>query len=66
MYIKIGDIVDSDPLAEYEVVPDLTYADADIEKGDSAILTSTPRYGFLGFIFLSSEIGTQTENKTIF
>jgi hypothetical protein len=29
----LGDIVDSDPLAEYEVTPDLTYADADPEVG---------------------------------
>jgi hypothetical protein len=29
----IGDIVDSDPLAEYEVDPDLMYADADPETG---------------------------------
>jgi hypothetical protein len=31
--IKIGDIVDSDPLTEYEVTPDPTYADADPEAG---------------------------------
>jgi hypothetical protein len=31
--IKIGDIVDSDPLAEYEVTPVPTYADADPEAG---------------------------------
>jgi hypothetical protein len=31
--IKISDIVDSDPLAEYEVTPDPTYADADPEAG---------------------------------
>jgi hypothetical protein len=30
------------------------------------ILTSTPKYGFLGFDFLSSELGTQTENKSVF
>jgi hypothetical protein len=69
----MGDIVDSDPLAEYEVAPDPTYADADPEAGglppeysDSAILASTPRYDFLGFVFLSSELGTQTENKIAF
>jgi hypothetical protein len=28
-----GDIVDSDPLAEYEVTPDQTYADTDPEAG---------------------------------
>jgi hypothetical protein len=33
IYIKIGDIVDSDPLAKYEVVLDPTYADADLEAG---------------------------------
>jgi hypothetical protein len=65
--IKIGDIVNSDPLAEYEVTPDPTYADADpeagglpSEKSDSVILTSTPRYDFLGFNLLSSDLGTQT------
>jgi hypothetical protein len=31
--IKIGDIVNSDPLAEYEVAPDPTYADTDPETG---------------------------------
>jgi hypothetical protein len=29
----IGDIVDLDPLAKYEVDPDPTYADADFEVG---------------------------------
>jgi hypothetical protein len=28
------------------------------------ILTSTPRYGFLGFDFLFLELGIQTENKS--
>jgi hypothetical protein len=28
-----GDTVDSDPLAEYEVTPDQTYADTDPEAG---------------------------------
>jgi hypothetical protein len=44
------------------------YADADPEVGglppewsDSAILAITPRYSFLEFDFLSSELGTQTE-----
>jgi hypothetical protein len=31
--IKIGDTVDSDPLVEYEVIPDPTYADTDPEAG---------------------------------
>jgi hypothetical protein len=68
-----GDIVDSDPLAELEVNPDLAYADADPETGklppeksDSVILISILRYRFLGFIFLSSDLRTQTENKIIF
>jgi hypothetical protein len=30
----IGDIVDSDPLTEYEADPDLAYAGADPETGD--------------------------------
>jgi hypothetical protein len=28
--------------------------------------TNTPRYGFLRFVFLSSEIGTQIENENAF
>jgi hypothetical protein len=32
-HISTDDIVDSDPLTEYEADPDLVYADADLEMG---------------------------------
>jgi hypothetical protein len=58
-------MVNSDPLAEYEIVPNLIDADVSLETGvlsseysSSAILTSILRYGFLRFNFLSSELGT--------
>jgi hypothetical protein len=48
------------------------YTGADPDTGDllpelsgSAILTSTTRFGFLGFTFLSSKLETQTENKNV-
>jgi hypothetical protein len=37
-----------------------------IEQLDATSLAEIFKYGFLGFIFLSSELGTQTENKNIF